>query len=330
MISSQTESSCASAVAAVPPGRWGVAVSGGADSVALLLLLHARPDLYLHVVHLDHETRNGASADDAQFVRELARNLNRPCMIETRSAVETDVDRLASNPSARFRAARHRLFARAIRQHDLAGVILGHHADDQAETVLHRLLRGSGPAGLVGMSPRSSVGVLDAHADEIARESIPTRVTILRPLLGVSGGDLRAILRARGQPWREDSSNASDAYARNRLRRVLAAKPALAEALRDVSTSCRALIVWVRANTPAPGATLATAALAQLPPPLRREQARRWLAKAGVPESRIDPGVIRRLLHMVEDAATPARQQFPGDVTVRRRRGVLEVNREQD
>src|SRR5687768_9907771 len=67
---------CPAALAMVPAGRWAVGVSGGADSVALLLLLADRPDVSPHVVHLDHETRAGASAEDAGFVRDLAERLN--------------------------------------------------------------------------------------------------------------------------------------------------------------------------------------------------------------------------------------------------------------
>jgi tRNA(Ile)-lysidine synthase len=298
---------CRAAAAAVPSGAWAVGVSGGADSVALLLLLRDRPDLLLHVVHLDHETRGGASVEDARFVRTLAERLNLPCEVERRSTVEPTLDPLPANASARYRAARIALFRHVVRQQGLSGVVLAHHADDQAETVLHRLLRGSGVAGLAGMSPRSSIGGL----------------TILRPLLGVRREQLRAVLRARGQAWREDASNASDAYVRNRLRRVLAVRPGLTEALVHLAASCRRFGEWLHTNTPDPGQALMASALLALPASLRRELARRWLAAAGVPRDRIEPDVVRRLVAMAEDAATPARQHYPGKVLVRRLRGVL-------
>src|SRR4051812_40231332 len=76
------------AAQSVPAGRWAVGVSGGADSVALLLLLVARSDLMLHVVHLDHETRAGASTEDARFVAQLAAQLGLPCTLAARSDVE--------------------------------------------------------------------------------------------------------------------------------------------------------------------------------------------------------------------------------------------------
>jgi tRNA(Ile)-lysidine synthase len=295
------------AAATIPAGRWAVGISGGADSVALLLLLRERADLSLHVAHLDHETRAGASAEDARFVRELAERLELPCTIERRSVVESGIDPLPANISARFRAARLALFRRVVKEHGLAGVILAHHADDQAETVLHRLLRGSGPAGLAGMSPRARVGGL----------------TILRPLLAVRRDDLRRVLTDRRQAWREDASNASDDYLRNRLRRVLLKCPRLTDSLLVLSASCRRLREWLHANTPAPAATLSTTQLLAQPAPVQRELARRWLAAAGVPAARIEPAVLRRLIAMAADAATPARQQFPGNLVVRRSRGTL-------
>lgn len=283
-------------------------VSGGADSVAMFLLLRDRPDLSLHVVHLDHETRGGASAEDARFVEDLAERLGLPCTVARRSEIEPDVTPLPSNRSSRFRAARLALFRRVARANNLAGVVLAHHADDQAETVFLRLLRGSGAPGLTGMAPLAVVGGLQ----------------ICRPLLGVRRDALRALLTARGQSWREDPSNASDQYRRNRVRRLLVKRPALAGALRQLGDASRRLRDGLRAVAPkVDEPTLRATDLHPLPLPLRRELARAWLTAASVPPARIDPGVIDRLLAMVDDFATPARQHFPGRVIVRRRAGVL-------
>jgi tRNA(Ile)-lysidine synthase len=296
------------AAARVPPGRWAVGVSGGADSVALLLLLRERPDLALHVVHLDHETRAGASADDARFVERLAGRLSLPSTVARRGDLEPTLPLPPANLSARYRAARLALFRRVAKAHDLGGVILAHHADDQAETVLHRLLRGSGAAGLAGMSPRATIGGL----------------VILRPLLGVGRAALRAVLAARGQDWREDASNASDDYARNRLRRTLAQRPGLVDALLVLGGACRDVRDWLRAGAPnVPGAALPTRELLALPAPVRRQLASRWLTAAGVPADRVERPVVDRLVLMAEDAATPARQNFPRGLTVRRKAGTL-------
>jgi tRNA(Ile)-lysidine synthase len=301
----------ANAIRAVPPGHWAVGVSGGADSVALLFLLLQRTDLALHVVHLDHETRSGASAADAAFVQALCARLNVPCTLSTRSAVERGVERIEANLSARYRAARLALFGQVLRANDLGGVILAHHADDQAETILHRLLRGSGPAGLTGMAARTVLG----------------GVPVLRPLLAVKGEALRAELRRRGETWREDASNASDEYARNRIRRVLAARPAVSAALLRLAGACRRFHEWTVANTPQPADELPTRDVVTTPGPVQRELVRRWLARSGVPEGRIDPGVISRLVTMALDSATPPKQQFPGRILVRRRKGVLSATR---
>jgi tRNA(Ile)-lysidine synthase len=296
------------AARSVPVGRWAVAVSGGADSVALLfLLIRQRPDLSLHIVHLDHETRAGASADDARFVLDLAARFGLPCTIATRSEIEATLDRHEPNRSARFRAARLALFRKAVAEHGLSGVLVAHHADDQAETILHRLLRGSGPAGLAGMRATHSVG----------------GVLLCRPLLKVRRDTLRVFLREIGESWREDASNESAEYLRNRLRALFSREPSLIDVLLRLGRSCRDVRAWIHARTPEPSETIRAGQIVQLPDPLQRELARRWLARAGVPEDRIDPGAIARLIMMADDVASAPRQHFPGDVLVRRARGAL-------
>ena len=292
----------------MPPGRWAVGVSGGADSVALLLLLCERPGLALHVVHLDHETRGGASEDDARFVERLGARLGIPCTVARRRDVEPTLPQLPPNRSARFRATRLALFRRVVREHDLDGVILAHHADDQAETILHRLLRGSGATGLAGMSLRAIVGGL----------------VILRPLVGVRRESLRAELAARGQDWREDASNVSDEYARNRLRRILAIRPGLVDALLTVGAACGNVRDWLKTRTPGvDGAALPTRDVLALPAPVRRQLASCWLVAVGVSADRVERPVVDCLVRMAEDAATAARQDFPCGVTLRRKGGKL-------
>ena len=132
-------------------------------------------------------------------------------------------------------------------------------------------------------------------------------------------------LREIGESWHEDASNESTDYLRNRLRSLLAHEPSLDEALLCLGRSCRDVRGWVRARTPEPTQTLRAAQFLQFPAPLQRELARRWLTLAGVPEDRIDPGVIERLITMAEDGASGPRQHFPGNVLVRRSRGTLRV-----
>jgi tRNA(Ile)-lysidine synthase len=183
-----------------------VAASGGADSVALLrLLAMAAParQWQLEVAHFDHGLRPD-SKDDATFVRNLAKELDLPFHTSRWSA-----------PKRSEEAARQaRLaFLEETAQRQRCGVIvLGHHLDDQIETVLMRLARGSGPRGLLGMAWRR-------HAP----------IDFVRPLLDCPRSRLIAFLESIGQTWREDPTNQATLYLRNRVRqRVL---PALEEAL---------------------------------------------------------------------------------------------------
>lgn len=175
------------------------AVSGGADSVALLLLLQQlslQLPFTLKAAHLDHGLRP-ESGDDARFVEELCRSLQVPLRVES-----ADVRELASERGegleAAGRFARRRFLERLASEDDCNRIALGHHANDQAETVLFRLLRGSGLTGLAAMRPRSGL--------------------YIRPLLSFEKGDLQNWLRATGVSWREDASNLDPAFSRNLIR----------------------------------------------------------------------------------------------------------------
>jgi tRNA(Ile)-lysidine synthase len=293
------------AIALVPAGPWAVAVSGGADSVALLSLVRRRADIRAHVVHLDHETREGASAADARFVAELCAAWGIACTVARRGEVEPDRGALPVNLSARFRAARLALYRQVCAREGLQGVVLAHHAGDQAETILQRLLRGSGSAGLIGMRARTCVGGL----------------VLLRPLLGVPGARLRELLTSIGQAWREDASNASPAYQRNRVRAVLAAHPELSVTVRDLGCAAARLTEWARDAAPVLGNVFETAMLGDLPDVLAVEAARAWLARQGASPGELSPGVLSRLIEMARDAATAPRAHFPGRLLVIRRGG---------
>jgi len=296
-------------IAAVPAGRWAVGVSGGADSVALLLLLKDRPELSLHVMHLDHQTREDESATDAQFVAELARKLGLPCMIALRSEIESDMPKLPKNISSRFRKARFALFRELVAKENLQGVLLAHHADDQAETVLLRMLRGTSPAGLAGMRFESHVQGL----------------RILRPLLAISSVQLRKFLHDRGQIWREDSSNQSDRYQRNRLRKWLKGHPDVSNRLLEVEAASESLRRWLEEHSPMLAKSFDAEILGNLPLPLAKHSALRWLLSQGSPPREVNGGTCERLVQMAVDAASPPRQDFPGGLHVRRKRGIISI-----
>jgi tRNA(Ile)-lysidine synthase len=306
----ETNATLSGAVDSIPAGAWAVGVSGGADSVALLELLRQRSDLALHIVHLDHETRGDESSCDASFVRELATKWGMPCTVARRSEVEPSMADLPRNASAKFRALRLQLFRRVIEAHAFAGVILAHHADDQAETVFQRLLRGSGPSGLTGMRSRTVIG----------------GVAMLRPLLGVRREALRTMLRDRGIAWREDSSNQSTLQQRNRVRGVLRDRPEMVEPFLNLAVACASLNDWVREQGVVLEMTFETTALLRLPPPLAREAARQWLARQVRPRAEITAAATERLMEMAQDAASPSRQHFPGGVLVRRRGGKISAD----
>src|ERR1051325_9473640 len=149
-------------LAAIPEGQYAIGVSGGADSVGLLrLVMEHRADLGVHVLHLNHELRGEESEGDERFVRELAERHRLPVTIARRSAMEPMLGKRPVNKSALYRAVRFLLFKKVVAEHGLHGVMLAHQADDQAETILHRLLRGSGAAGLMGIAMQSRQGLLN-------------------------------------------------------------------------------------------------------------------------------------------------------------------------
>ncbi len=203
-----------------PRERWAVALSGGADSVALLLLLWAHwPERRRRLValHFDHRLRGRASTTDAKFCAKLCAALGVACDL----GAWTDRPANTANISeARARAARMEFFTTRLARRRLRVLFLGHQLDDVAETLLMRLGRGSGTAGLAAPRP--------VHEVAFARGA---RRTHLRPLLDLRKRDLIAALSAAGARWRDDASNETDTFLRNRIRTE--ALPAWAAATTD-------------------------------------------------------------------------------------------------
>lgn len=183
--------------------RYLVAISGGRDSVALL---HAVLDAGFHnliLCHLNHGLRGTASGQDASFVRRLAKKHQLPCEID-RVDVMAAVEQSDDSMELAARRARHTFFARCARDYRCSQVLLGHHADDQAETILFNLLRGSG--GLKGMHYCSHLQIEGEHLDTI------------RPLIKTSREDIDRYVEEHGIKFREDISNAEPIATRNRIR----------------------------------------------------------------------------------------------------------------
>lgn len=182
------------------------AVSGGADSVALLralCLVHGAEQLT--VAHLNHQLRGERSFADATFVRELCANLNVPCHVHCLD-IAALVHASGGNLEAVARQQRYLWFGELALELGADTVVTGHTADDQAETVLLRLLRGTGLRGLRGIA---------------VQRPLRAGVRLLRPLLGVTRADIRSFLQELGQPFQEDESNLDTHFARNRVRHQL-------------------------------------------------------------------------------------------------------------
>lgn len=193
---------------------WAVALSGGADSVALLCLVRAHwPERKLAVLHFNHRLRGRAADGDEAFCRRLCRELG--------VSIHVARWRRPAGPVSEERARRARLafFEKVVAKTGSAALWTGHQVDDVAETMLMRLGRGSGPAGLAAPRPVQRFG---------ARWN-------LRPLLHLNRDELRGALAEAGLGWREDATNEGDAFLRNRVRHQVLAAWRRADAGRDVA-----------------------------------------------------------------------------------------------
>lgn len=303
----------AESLASLPePFAHVVALSGGGDSTALLLALHElRLDVPLRAIHVCHRLHPDAFAW-ADRCHALCHELGVPF-----EAIEVEVAVGARGLEAAAREARYEALAGAMAQGDM--LLTGHHRDDQAETVLLHLVRGSGLDGLAGMAPCRpfSTG------------------WIARPLLDVPREALRGWLAQQGREWIEDPDNDNRDRGRNYLRHrvmpLLAARwpgagSVLARGAENLRDARAALDAWAgealaNALTPA-GDGLSVAALRRLDGPRRRYLLRAWLAFAGLPMP--DRVQLEELMDQAVGGrgdATP-RVAWPG-CEVRRYRGVL-------
>jgi tRNA(Ile)-lysidine synthase len=252
-----------------------VGVSGGADSVALLHTLQAvrsRFSLTLHVLHVHHGLRPEAD-EEAAFVLSLGHRLEVPVTVE-RVRVSSEP---GQSPEARARAERYRAFRKWAGALDASRIALGHTADDQAETVLMRLLEGAGPRGLAGIPP--------------------VRGRFIRPLIEVRRREIEARLERVGLSWVEDPSNRDLKFLRNRIRHDLlpflagAYNPQITEALCRAAALARELVRDVEAlagqeldrlsEVEEGGLVLSRAALRALQPGIGEEVLRQALISLG-------------------------------------------------
>ena len=235
-----------------PGDRVCCAISGGADSTALLLLLHAANSLPrnalgvgLSAVHINHTLRGAESDADQAFVHALCDRLKIPLNVHpVNTAAHAATHRETIEEAARN--LRYNVFTSLLHSGQATHILTAHTLDDQAETVLMKLIRGAWLEGLSAIAPEISL----PHGK------------VLRPLLHLRREDLRTYLTAQNQTWREDSSNLDEAFTRNRIRHTIL--PAL------------------RAENPSIDNTLSNLA------ELAREEEARWTAEL----SRLLPQII--------------------------------------
>lgn len=284
-----------------------VAVSGGADSVALLRALavlapRRRWRLRLTVAHVHHHLRAAELAQgDALLVRDLARELNLPF-----HQADLDWATPSGNTEALARRARYDALASIAGEADCRFVATGHHGDDQLETLLMRLVRGSGVRGLSGMRWRR----------RLAQES---EAVLIRPMLALDHAGAIAYLKAIDQTWREDHTNLDTTRWRARLRKEVL--PALRELRPDVATRSTALadhlaevdrliieqVIALEREAridPLPGATctLARSLLRDASPIVTSALLRRLLAEQGVPGDALGRRSLAPLHRAIRDS----------------------------
>ena len=300
--------------------RWLIGVSGGLDSMALMHLLKEAGFRDVVVCHLDHGLRGRESAADARFVKKEAEKQGfsvesgkidlRQLMAESGESLETA-----------GRNARHRFFASLSSKYRCKRLFLSHHLDDQAETVLWNLMRGShGCRGMQDVSELVMNGV---------------RMNVHRPLLGIRKSDLLAWMEERKLPWREDASNLVNDVARNCIRNE--ALPLLAEiAKRDVAPllaraaqadEClREAMDWALAKAAVldPQGRLHIGVLRDLPAALRIHAVADFLKSNGIPDI---SGALLENCSVMLDPASPASVNLPGGRRLRRREGRFFIER---
>jgi tRNA(Ile)-lysidine synthase len=319
-----------------------VAVSGGADSTALLLALEELRRVRLLGVdltaaHLDHGLRGEAAAADARWVEVLVRDLGFECVVGRASVSET-AQEAGDNLEQAARRARYGFLAGAASTCGARAVLAAHTLDDQAETVMLRLLRGSGAEGLGGMAPERA---LEACGEVFLR----------RPLLSwARRADTEGYCRERGVEFRADVMNRDERFARVRVRRRLLPlletfNPRAAEALARTAALLReessvldnlaaALLAEACAEAgtrdgeaaavmPADAFPLNVEVLTRAAPALRRRALRLWLARARGDLRRLSRVHLLGVERLLEGERGGRIAELPGGARVERRRGLL-------
>jgi len=304
-----------------PSNRYLIGVSGGRDSIALLHLLVANGYKNLVVCHLNHQLRGASSRGDARFVEKVARNLKLDCEIGS-----TDVGALAKRSklsietAARF--ARFAFFVEVARRRCCLRIFLAHHADDLVETALLNLFRGASPGGMAAMRK------ISIH--RIGK----TKLTILRPLLGVWRSEIDSYVNQRHLKFREDATNAVLHSSRNKIRhRIL---PDIEKQFsRDVrKTIWRAAQIWSEEEALLDSLVsaemisvphLMVASVRKMPVALQRRAILRWLRARKIADISFD--IVENVRSLIKPGAKIAKVNLPRDQHAHRRAGKIFIER---
>lgn len=295
----------------LPSGeRYLVAVSGGRDSMTLLHFLRAAGYTDLTIAHVNHNLREEAGEDEG-FVKEQAGSARFIALsVDVRDFAEKN--RLSLETAAR--EVRYRAFSEISEETGCDRVFLGHHADDQVETVLINLFRGSGSRGLAGMQ----------------RESKREALTLLRPFLEISREEIDRYVLENEIAYREDATNADDFALRNRVRHRMI--PTINEVfernVRDAvlrsADSAQKDAEWATillSELPHKDNGLSVEKLRELPEAKRNRLLLLWLRESAVPDC--GAREVAKVVEILLSDAKPAKTNLPGDVHARRRAGVL-------
>jgi tRNA(Ile)-lysidine synthase len=293
-----------------------IGVSGGRDSVALLHAMRALGFKKLIVCHLDHQLRGRESSADARFVARLAGKWKLPAVLAKADVVELARKKRISVETA-AREARYEFFAKVARARRCATLLLAHHADDQVETFLFNLFRGSGTAGLIGM------------ATDCLREVNGTKLRVLRPMLAVWRTEIDDYVAAYALKFREDRTNRELANSRSKMRCEII--PAIERALgRDVRKAVwktaeilRGQQEFLQSSLPPDDLTISIPKLRDLPAALQSLAIHRWLKKNGVCDIGFD--LVQSVRALLAPDAERAKVNLPGGRHARRRAKMLFV-----
>lgn len=295
-------------------------VSGGSDSSALLYSLHRLQEahqLRLHVAHLNHNFRGDEADEDARFSEDLANELNLPFTVVKQDPTQYRKDRSISSFEQLAREMRYVFMSKVADELGAAAVAVGHTADDQAETVLQHVLRGSGLHGLQGMT-----------------ESAPwpwpmgyPNLRIFRPLLGVTKADTIAYCRELGRNFRDDSGNYLPRFTRNRVRHQLMPllanefNPRVREALGRLARTAASDLDFIEGEVSRLWPELATVTddavrfdisrLTALHPALQRMVLRRGYSELTGDTRRLRESHLNAMADLISDAATVGTVELP-------------------